>query len=176
MGYSKKGVFYKRPGRLQKYPDTEDTRWCTACKQYKYKIDFSLISRRCRTCLRGQHWHNVYGLGKPELALMNEVELCHICGGPGNVKRLAVDHDHDTGLVRGLLCFHCNQAIGLLKDSPDLVANVYSYLVDPPFKPHGIFVDEVRYKKFLVAASKSRSVKGGQEYGGGKKSNKEDIL
>lgn len=174
MGYSKKGAFYKRPGRLQKYPDTEESRWCTACKQYKYKIDFSPLSRRCKPCLRGQHWRNAYGLSKAELAILNEVELCHICGGRGNIKRLSVDHDHETGKIRGLLCFHCNQAVGLLKDSPDLAANVYSYLTDPPFNVYGISVNMEKYQRFLTTSTRYR--KGGQDYYYVPKSEKEDKI
>lgn len=41
---------------------------------------------------------------------------------------LAVDHNHDTGKVRGLLCMDCNCAIGLLKDRVDVVRNLSTYL------------------------------------------------
>lgn len=43
--------------------------------------------------------------------------------------RLAVDHDHKTGKIRGLLCANnCNVALGLLKDSPQILDNLASYL------------------------------------------------
>ena len=44
------------------------------------------------------------------------------------IKDLAVDHDHTTGLVRGLLCGACNTAIGLLRDDPDLTQSATNYL------------------------------------------------
>lgn len=57
---------------------------------------------------------------------------CEICGDATNPKRgsktLCVDHDHDTGVVRGLLCRRCNSAIGLFGDDPNLIANALFYL------------------------------------------------
>lgn len=49
-------------------------------------------------------------------------------------KALAVDHDHRTGLVRGLLCFYHNRLIGQM--SPELVAALNVYLQDPPASRH----------------------------------------
>jgi len=43
-------------------------------------------------------------------------------------KRLSVDHNHETGKVRGLLCSKCNQAIGLLKENINSLENAIEYL------------------------------------------------
>ena len=41
---------------------------------------------------------------------------------------LAVDHHHETGKVRGLLCHNCNRALGLLRDNPDTLVRLLAYL------------------------------------------------
>lgn len=54
--------------------------------------------------------------------------LCKICESPPKGKRpLAIDHDHKTGRVRGLLCYPCNRAIVILDDS-DHLKKAYEYL------------------------------------------------
>ena len=56
---------------------------------------------------------------------------CAICGsgvGDGRGHRLHVDHDHDTGEVRGILCASCNLGIGKFLDSPELLRRAADYL------------------------------------------------
>ena len=54
---------------------------------------------------------------------------CAICGySPGETDRLVVDHCHDTGNVRGLLCPKCNSAIGMLDDKAENAENAAIYL------------------------------------------------
>ena len=62
--------------------------------------------------------------------------VCAICNEPETqvhnktkqVLNLCVDHDHDTGFVRGLLCKKCNMALGLLQDSSELLQTATNYL------------------------------------------------
>lgn len=74
-----------------------------------------------------------YGL-RPEdydTLLDNQNGVCAICSEPPKPgRRLAVDHDHTTGEVRGLLCSPCNTALGLFKDRIRLLAAAIVYLED----------------------------------------------
>jgi hypothetical protein len=60
--------------------------------------------------------------------------VCAACGQPETRKRngvlikLAVDHDHETDIVRGLMCSNCNTALGLLKDSLIVIEMPHQYL------------------------------------------------
>jgi hypothetical protein len=55
---------------------------------------------------------------------------CAICHGPpnGRVKKLVVDHNHETGKIRELLCDGCNRAIGFMKDDPEQLRAAALYL------------------------------------------------
>jgi len=56
---------------------------------------------------------------------------CAICrtGAPGSRRTLwCVDHDHRTGVVRGLLCFTCNVGIGAFKESRDVLVRAVAYM------------------------------------------------
>jgi len=54
---------------------------------------------------------------------------CAICDKTPTNKRLSVDHDHETGEVRGLLCSNCNHLLGLAQDSIDTLNKAIGYLV-----------------------------------------------
>lgn len=61
---------------------------------------------------------------------------CAICGKPepefaDRFQRLHVDHDHLTGVVRGLLCSSCNQGLGYFADDPDRLDKAAQYLRQP---------------------------------------------
>jgi DNA-directed RNA polymerase subunit M/transcription elongation factor TFIIS len=78
----------------------------------------------------------IYGLSMGEYAAMREAQngLCAICGGAetsyrgSRLRSLSVDHDHETGALRGLLCNRCNRALGGFEDSSDLLRAAAAYL------------------------------------------------
>lgn len=53
-----------------------------------------------------------------EALLAQQHGVCAACGSPPIRRALAVDHCHESGLIRGLLCDACNTALGLLRESP----------------------------------------------------------
>lgn len=78
-----------------------------------------------------RHIKNKYGLSVEDyLSMLDEQNgVCAICEhtcASGN--RLCVDHCHSTGRVRGLLCAHCNHAIGKLGDDPQVLRRAAGYL------------------------------------------------
>lgn len=56
--------------------------------------------------------------------------LCDICGNPPDGKwgELAIDHCHNGGGFRGLLCSSCNMALGLFKDDPSILRKAAEYV------------------------------------------------
>lgn len=86
--------------------------------------------------VRGYRLKQLYGLSQAQYDEMLERQggVCAICGKPearvqgGKVKALAVDHDHATEAVRGLLCDLCNRVLGLFEDDPDRFYAAASYL------------------------------------------------
>lgn len=71
-----------------------------------------------------------------EQMLVDQKGLCLICFKPetrkfkskNKVSELVVDHCHKTGKVRGLLCSSCNTAIGHLRENPETIKNILTYL------------------------------------------------
>lgn len=66
-----------------------------------------------------------------ERKLAEQGGVCQICkrACPSG-RRLAVDHNHDTGAVRSLLCGPCNRGIGMFGEDPDRLRIAISYLED----------------------------------------------
>lgn len=83
-------------------------------------------NRIMRTDLRKRH-----NLTLEEFEKLKELQdnKCDICKNMF-IKTPAVDHNHITGNIRGLLCSNCNTGIGLLKDSVEILTSAIGYLRD----------------------------------------------
>lgn len=71
-----------------------------------------------------------YGLAPGEYGriLASQEGRCAICGKRPRTRYLAVDHDHATNRVRGLLCYVCNTSIGPFEFDPAVAARASEYL------------------------------------------------
>ena len=122
------------------------TKECRGCGETLPRSDFYIrangwASPKCKPCTRAERRKNhdpekkkdydlkrLYGIGLEEYNDMLNAQDggCFICGKQEDT--LCVDHDHDTGEVRGLLCHSCNRGIGLLGDSSDTLIRAAEYL------------------------------------------------
>jgi hypothetical protein len=104
------------------------TRWADLHPEYKNKKLES--DRDCHQKYKKFHRH---GITREQYLLMVEAQcgVCAICKKPPtDGQNLAIDHNHKTDEVRGLLCKQCNRALGLFGDSINSVENALNYLKD----------------------------------------------
>jgi hypothetical protein len=117
---------------------------CTKCKTQKPVSDYYKRSQAagggldasCKECKklwyrRDRRWGHLkerYGVSKEQYEEMYTLQngACGICQSVLPV--LAVDHCHQSGKIRGLLCKPCNSAIGLLGDNVQSLKNALNYL------------------------------------------------
>ena len=125
------------------------TKQCVICKEIKSLSEFSKqkdnrdkLKHYCKSCnsVKMKAWHaknpsnnllTRYGITMEQKAQMvkKQNNCCAICE---NVFKSSVDthvdHCHNSQDIRGILCGHCNRALGLFKDSPTILRNAAKYL------------------------------------------------
>ena len=104
--------------------------YCKACHKE--------VNKRHSKKIRERRVLNCYGVSVQEYEdrMLRQRGVCAICGQPekvrdrrtGKVRALAVDHCHDSGQVRGLLCQRCNLGIGYLAHYPTILEKAIEYL------------------------------------------------
>ena len=130
---------------------------CTKCKEEKPLTEYSKaksnrlgVQSYCKVCqkahgrkyksspsykVRRKHQDLVrrYGLTLNEYEARLEAQgyKCVTCNEDlgDNPNHIHVDHCHSTGKVRGILCTHCNRALGAVKDNPGTLKNLQLYLL-----------------------------------------------
>ena len=125
---------------------------CTKCGEEKTLDSFPKeprssdgVAARCKVCTSDyqREWRERkggnlydrtirYGISPEEYGeLLDEQLSCCACCGSSDPKRKAgfvIDHDHNTGSIRGLLCHNCNIGIGLLGDTMSGLQMAVDYL------------------------------------------------
>lgn len=106
-------------GHFERWVESNNCLQCDESQRQKHVISkrFSRIRK-------------LYGLGKDDYLKLvnNQNSSCKLCTTYfENHFSLHVDHCHESGKVRGLLCSKCNQAIGLLNHSPELMRKAANY-------------------------------------------------
>lgn len=104
------------------------------CKDCRKKIDDN-PEARARKSRNRRIWHlkTLYGITMEffDYLLFDKQGLrCAICDEflPEKDSQIAIDHNHITGKIRGLLCHQCNFGLGNFKDSPEILRSAATYL------------------------------------------------
>lgn len=100
-------------------------------------------NKSVRDIVEHRRLKNTYGITPEQLAEMETRQSgrCAICRyvickrPPNGEKRLHIDHCHETGEVRGLLCWSCNSSLGSLGDSTERILSAIKYLESDCFIP-----------------------------------------
>jgi hypothetical protein len=136
--------------------DQKSLRSCSKCGLDESQTRFGDTGRdthnktMCRSCINARRkkwrdknpgWHlynylpRTYGISVDDYnsLLVEQNGVCAICerqptGNSKQEARLHVDHNHETGEVRGLLCKDCNHGIGFFRDNPKLLGKAADYV------------------------------------------------
>jgi hypothetical protein len=105
--------------------------YCKPCASYRAKV----WKENNKDRAKDQELQKKYGISLVDHITMYKEQdgKCAICGiaekdAPRG--KLFVDHDHETGVVRGLLCHHCNSGLGHFMDNLDNLKRAHWYLED----------------------------------------------
>lgn len=117
---------------------------CRTCGDVKPVDEFYLNGKwrqgSCKVChsaksqvkAQKNHLRRKYNISLEEYQskLEKQKYCCALCGKTQEEEKsaLCVDHNHETGQIRDLLCRVCNRALGLFKDSPELLRDAAEYL------------------------------------------------
>lgn len=129
----------------EKIPVPRGHKRCPGCREVKShehwernrtsSDGWASYCRECRAARnREGYFRRKYGMTETDRQALvdGQFGLCPICLRPGPEH---VDHDHETGRVRGALCFSCNAALGQFKDRPDVMRRAAAYVEGNVWKP-----------------------------------------
>jgi len=126
-------VFNERSRRYQQ----ENKEMIREKRLTKYREDSEAINAYHRqyrrdhpAAQRGWLMKSRYGVTLEEYRELYDKQTgqCAICGISVPFPKLSVDHNHESGKIRGLLCQNCNAGIGMLGDAPERLTRAAQYL------------------------------------------------
>ncbi len=136
QAYQERAQLAVAPHRATQTPP-DGMRWCSQCTQFLPVKEFRKTGH-CLPCQsRVNHAASLkkYGItpARYEELLRIQGGACAICQRAPQAQRLAVDHNHKTGEVRGLLCVRCNRRVlGGSGESVMILRRAACYLEEPP--------------------------------------------
>lgn len=106
---------------------------CKKCTYKAVRIRVEQNPEKYKPPKRNSWLMRKYGLSNEdyEKMLYLHASSCGICGSKdpkGKRKYFCIDHNHETGKIRGLLCQHCNTALGCFQDKQDVLQKAINYL------------------------------------------------
>lgn len=145
----------ERRARVPKEEWPEGERWCAGCQSFVPL--FYTSGSRCKSCAssaaHAARTEKVYGITAEQYDWLFKRQggRCAVCRNKPRSQRLAVDHDHQTGAVRGLLCKRCNHdLLGGGHDDPALLWRAIGYLLFPPYSYDQSTVTEMHVQEALA--------------------------
>lgn len=139
------GVTFRRRGQQTGHFTTRTEKYCAFCQRTKPVEDFHLITRPsggkfhagyCKDCNveHNRLWR--YGITKDDLSRMlaEQGGRCAVCKrlpdpeDPPKLAKLHIDHDHQSGRTRKLLCWSCNHGLGCFEDDIERLLAAAAYV------------------------------------------------
>lgn len=118
---------------IKSFDDFHNHKSATHGKQYTCKNCSNKPKIRSENYKKNKRSHQLksaFGINLEEYEILSQSQnnVCAICKTNNTNKRLAVDHCHKTGKIRGLLCGKCNTGIGLMQDNIHILQSAINYL------------------------------------------------
>lgn len=111
---------------------------CEACSKKLQNRRKKQMERRDPEAYRFKRLREKYKITREDFDRIKGDRLCEICGGDNGGRTLMLDHCHDTGQIRGMLCRGCNHALGHFRDDLELMSKADFYLEAHEYKIRGV--------------------------------------
>ena len=112
-------------------PHKQEIRECKFCGKTSDKVGFGRRGFICNSCKNGRYRYDDLDASQQQALLESQNGLCKLCDieielrtGNKNPTSAVIDHDHDTGIVRGVICPPCNKQMGYVDATKKYVKKI----------------------------------------------------